>query len=102
MEAQNDEEAAMYVSTLNETLLYVSDEIKHQVDFTSELQLFQLFRSISPESHEILPNRFRDNLVQIGSYLCPDAKEVPALVSELFYNINQIKNPIVRAIYFHQ
>ncbi|MFT6981590.1 MAG: Fic family protein [Crocinitomicaceae bacterium] len=101
MEAQNEAEAAEYVSTLNDTLMFVTDEIKHQIDFTSELQLFQLFRLISPESHEKHPNRFRDDLVQIGSYLCPDSKEVPALVSELFYTINQIKNPIIRAIYFH-
>lgn len=101
MEAQNEQEAEDYVITLNKTLLFVADEIKNHADFKQELQLFQLFRSISPESHEIHPNRYRDKLVQIGDYMCPDPKEVPALVSELFYNINSIKNPIIRAIYFH-
>lgn len=101
MEAQDEAEAEAYVLTLNETLLYVADEIKHQVDFNSELQLFQLFRTISPESHLNHPNRYRDTLVQIGSYLCPDPKEISSLISELFYNINTIKNPIIRALYFH-
>jgi Fic family protein len=101
MEAQNEQEAQDYLITLNQTLLFVANEIQHQVDFKEELQLFQLFRSISPESHAIHPNRYRDKLVQIGAYLCPDPGEIPSLVSELFYNINAIKNPIIRAIYFH-
>jgi Fic family protein len=101
MEAQNEKEADDYLVSLNKTLLFVANEIENQVDFKKELQLFQLFRSISPESHENHPNRYRDKLVQIGSYLCPDPAEIPSLVSELFYNINSIKNPIIRAIYFH-
>lgn len=101
MEAQTPQEAASYLVTLNDTLSTVIKEIESQVDFKTELQLFQLFRSISPESHAIHPNRYRDKLVQIGSYLCPDPHEIPALVSQLFYNMNQIENPIVKAIYFH-
>ncbi|MGK0285051.1 MAG: Fic family protein [Salibacteraceae bacterium] len=101
MEAQNEEEADAYLVLLNQTLLFVADEIENQVDFTKELQLFQLFRSISPESHENHPNRYRDTLVQIGSYLCPEPSEIPSLVAELFHNMNAIKNPIIRAIYFH-
>lgn len=101
MEAQNEEEADSYLINLNETLLFVANEIKDQVDFKEELQLFQLFRLISPESHANHPNRYRNKLVQIGGYLCPDPKDVPSLVSELFYNMNTIKSPIIRAIYFH-
>jgi len=101
MEAQNDQEAEAYVITLNETLLFVANEIEHQVDFKKELQLFQLFRSISPESHANHPNRYRDKLVQIGSYLCPEPGDIPSLVSELFHQMNKIKNPVIRAIYFH-
>jgi hypothetical protein len=67
MEAQNEEEAEAYLVLLNQTLLFVANEIEHQVDFTRELQLFQLFRSISAESHDNHPNR--DKLVQIGTYL---------------------------------
>jgi len=87
--------------SLNETLLFVANDIKHHVDFTAEVQLFQLFRLISPESHAQHPNRYRDKLVQIGSYICPEPNKIPALVSELFYNMSAIKNPIIRAIYFH-
>ena len=101
MEAQTAEEVESYIISLNKTLLFVANEIKDQVDFTSELQLFQLFRSISPESHVSHPNRYRDKMVQIGNYLCPDPSEVPSLVSELFYNMSKINNPVIRAIYFH-
>ena len=101
MEAQTDQEAESYLISLNETMGNVVGEIENQIDFKTEVQLFQLFRSISPESHVILPNRYRDRLVQIGSYLCPDAHEIPSLVSQLFFNINQIEDPVIRAIYFH-
>ena len=49
----------------------------------------------------ILPNRYRDRLVQIGSYICPDPHEIPSLISQLFFNMNQIEDPIIKAIYFH-
>lgn len=101
MEAQNEEEAVLYLEGLNKTLDIIIGEIKNQVDFTTELQLFQLFRSISPESHDCHPNRYRDKLVQIGQYVCPDPKEIPSLVSQLFYNMNSIKQPLIKAIYFH-
>ena len=101
MEAQNDEEAELYLEGLNETMSIIIEEIKNSIDFNSELQLFQLFRTISPESHENHPNRYRDKLVQIGQYICPEPKEIPSLVSQLFYNMNSIKEPLIRAIYFH-
>ena len=101
MEAQTDQEVESYLISLNETLADVIAEIENQVDFKTEVQLFQLFRSISPESHIILPNRYRDRLVQIGSYICPDPLEIPSLISQLFFNMNQIKDPIIKAIYFH-
>ncbi len=101
MEAQTAHEAESYLISLNETLITVIKEIENQVEFQTELQLFQLFRSVSPESHTNHPNRYRDKLVQIGSYICPDHHEIPALVSQLFFNMNQIENPIIRAIYFH-
>lgn len=101
MEAQTPHEAASYLVSLNETLRTVIKEIENQVDFQTELQLFQLFRSIAPESHTNHPNRYRDRSVQIGSYICPDHHEIPRLVTQLFFNMNQIENSIVRAIYFH-
>lgn len=101
MEAESPEEAESYVKSLNKTLNFIIQEIKHERNFNSELQLFQLFRLISSESHSSHPNRYRDQLVQIGSFLCPEPREVPSLVSQLFYNIEQIKNPVIKAIYFH-
>ncbi len=101
MEAQNEEEAQLYVKNLNKALIFVTSEINSNVNFKDQIQLFQLFRLTSPESHELHPNKFRTQLVQIGSYLCPDPKLVPALVNELFHTMSFIKNPIFKAIYFH-
>ena len=101
MEAQNEEEAEEYLKSLNEALVFVSNEINENRTFTSQLQLFQLFRLTSPESHSEHPNRFRNSHVQIGGYLCPEPSQLNGLVEELFHRIKQIENPILKAIYFH-
>ncbi|MFT5891825.1 MAG: Fic family protein [Dokdonia sp.] len=101
MEAQSEEEAAAYVINLNKALYFITDEINANKTFTNQLQLFQLFRLTSPESHELHPNKYRNTDVQIGSILCPEPKQVPSLVNELFHKLSFIENPILRAIYFH-
>lgn len=101
MEAQNEIEAKEYLSHLKRSLDFVIEEIILQNDFKTEVQLFQLLRLISPETNSVHPNRYRQTLVQIGIHICPEPTEVPPLVSELFFKIQQIKDPIIRAIYFH-
>lgn len=101
MEAQNEEEAEEYLKNLKISLDFVIEEIITQNNFEKELQLFQLLRLVSPETNAIHPNRYRQTLVQIGGHICPDPKILPQLVSELFYQMQSITNPIIRAIYFH-
>ncbi|MBK7184127.1 MAG: Fic family protein [Bacteroidetes bacterium] len=101
MEAQNEEEAKEYLQNLKISLDFVVDEIKSDNNFGREVQLFQLLRLVSPETNAIHPNRYRQTLVQIGAHICPEPAIVPQLVSELFYKIQSISNPVKRAIYFH-
>jgi len=101
MEAQNEEEAEEYLKNLKVSLDFVIEEIKLHNNFEKELQLFQLLRLVSPETNTIHPNRYRQTLVQVGAHICPDKDVVPQLVSVLFYQMQFITNPIVKAIYFH-
>jgi hypothetical protein len=101
MEAQNEEELETYLKNLKISLDFVIEEIIHHNNFEKEIQLFQLLRLISPETNAIHPNKYRQSLVQIGGHLCPHPLIVPQLVSELFYKIENISNPIIKAIYFH-
>ncbi len=101
MEAQNEEEAEEYLKNLKISLDFVIAEIITHNNFEKELQLFQLLRLVSPETNAIHPNRYRQTLVQIGGHICPNQNIVPQLVSELFYQMKSITNPIIRAIYFH-
>ena len=101
MEAQNEEEAKEYLVNLKISLDFVIEEIILHNNFEKEIQLFQLLRLISPETNKIHPNRYRQTLVQIGGYICPEPNEVPMLVGNLFYQMSTIANPIIRAIYFH-
>jgi len=101
MEAQNEEEAELYLKNLKVSLNFVIEEIILHNNFEKELQLFQLLRLVSPETNAIHPNRYRDTLVQIGAHICPDSDRIQQLVSELFYQMQFITNPIIKAIYFH-
>ncbi len=101
MEAQNEAEAEEYLVNLRLSLDFVIEEIVQQINFEKEVQLFQLLRLVSPETNALHPNRYRQTYVQIGAHICPQPNAVPQLVAELFYKIKEIKNPIVRAIYFH-
>ena len=101
MEAETEEELTVYQRNLNKTILYVVNEIKNDITLTSQIQLFQIFRLISPESHILHPNKYRSSLVQIGGYLCPNPEELNSLVSQLFYNLESISHPLIKAIYLH-
>lgn len=101
MEAQNEFEVREYIANFKMGLEFAIEEIIEQNNFETELQLFQLLRLTSPEASAIHPNRYRNTLVQIGSYICPEPKEVPMLVDSLLYQMQYIPNPITRAIYFH-
>lgn len=101
MEAQNEEEAKEYLENLKKSLTFVLDEIIAHENFTREIQLFQLLRLISPEANIVHPNRYRQTHVQIGGHICPDPEHVGPLISELFFKMQKISNPIIRAIYFH-
>lgn len=101
MEAQNEEEAIEYVKNLKVSLDFVISEIVLHQNLSKEIQLFQLLRLVSPETNALHPNRYRHTMVQIGAHICPDPMMVPSLVAELFYRIQHISNPIIRAIYFH-
>ncbi|ARV05989.1 hypothetical protein BTO04_04410 [Polaribacter sp. SA4-10] len=101
MEAETEEDIKIYQRNLNKVILYIVNEIKNERPFESQIQLFQIFRIISPEAHQLHPNRYRDRLVQVGGHLCPEPERVPDLIGNLFYNIEQIKNPLIKAIYLH-
>lgn len=101
MEAQNEEEATAYLLHLKVSLDFVLKEVVLHQNFEKEIQLFQLLRLVSPETNAIHPNRYRQSLVQIGAHLCPEPTKVAPLVGELFFKMQAIPNPIIRAIYFH-
>ncbi len=101
MEAQNEEEVAEYLKNLKLSLDFVIGEIIVHNNFEKEIQLFQLLRLISPETNSVHPNSYRKTTVQIGAHICPEPNKVGSLVSELFYKLETIKTPIIKAIYFH-
>ncbi len=101
METETEEELAIYQKNLHKTILFVVNEIKNEESLTSQIQLFQIFRLISPESHKLHPNQYRRTLVQIGNHLCPEPEVLNSLVTQLFYNLEDIAHPLIKAIYLH-
>ncbi|MGQ3231564.1 Fic family protein [Flavobacterium sp.] len=101
MEAQDEEEAGRYLKDLKIAVDFVISEITAHINFTSPTQMFQLLRLISPETNAVHPNRYRSSTVQVGAHLCPEPMLLPYLMEELFYRIDTISDPVIRAIYFH-
>ncbi len=101
IEAQNEAEAAEYVGHMRHAMEHVMAEIAEDRNFESPVQLFRLFRLVSPEAHAAHPNRYRDTLVQIGRYVCPPAPEISGLVHGVMAGMRMLPHPILRAIYFH-
>lgn len=101
MEAETEEELKVYQKDLNKTILFVVNEIKNGFNITSQVQLFQIFRLISPNAHQSHPNQYRKSLVQIGRYICPNPETLNGLVTQLFSNLESIPHPLIKAIYLH-
>ncbi len=101
LEAQDETEAAEYLQHLKLSLEFVADEINNKQDFENELQLFQLLRIISPETNAKHPNKYRQTEVMVGGHSCPEPNMIPSLMSQLFYQMNSITNPIIKSIYLH-
>jgi len=101
MEAQSQEEAESYLKTLRDSVAFILTQIRENRNFASLIDLFQLFRIISPDSHARHPNRFRTSLVQVGAYICPEPHEITGLMEGLFHALPRIQHPVLRAIYFH-
>lgn len=101
MEAETHEEIAIYHKNLNKAIIYIVNEIKNERNFEKQVQLFQIFRLVSPEAHQRHPNQYRQTLVQIGKYVCPNANEVTALIEGLFSNLRYFSHPLLKAIYLH-
>ena len=101
MEAESETEMKIYEKNLNKVINFVVKEIKNEINLTTQVQLFQLFRIISPDSHQRHPNQYRKTLVQIGRYICPEPSKINSLVSQLFSNLEMIPHPLIKAIYLH-
>lgn len=100
-EAHNIEEAEQYLVHLRKGLEMVIDEISNQHTFSSSVDLFRLFRLIAPKVAARNANHFRQSDVQFGLCNGADPKRIPHLIEQLFFNLGEIKHPVIRAIYLH-
>ena len=101
IEAQDEAEAEEYVAHMRRAMEHVMAEIAEDRNFGDAVQLFRLFRLVSPEAHAAHPNRYRDTVVQIGRYVCPPAAEINGLVGGILTGMRSLQHPILRAVYFH-
>jgi Fic family protein len=100
-EAQSLEEAEKYMGHLNEGVRMIVDEIADERTLASPVDLFRLFRVIAPEAAAKHPNHFRQTMVQFGPCMGAEPGQIPGLVDELFYVLQGIQHPVVKAIFLH-
>ncbi len=100
-EAHTEAEARQYLEHLHKAMHLMVEEIGQQRCLQTAVDLFRLFRAVAPEAATRHPNRYRQTIVQVGSYLPPEPREVPGLVDELLARLPEIPHPVIRAIYLH-
>ncbi len=100
-EAQTEEEAMRYLANLETAMAMVVDEIRAGHCIANAVDLFRLFRAVSPESADRHTNHYRQTLVQVGCHLAPEPKRVASLVDALFWHLPTIRHPLIRAIWLH-
>ena len=100
-EAHSEEEAAVYLEHLHESMGLISDEIGQGHTFQSPMDLFRLFRTISPEAAARHPHSYRQTHVQFGPCMAPAPGAIGGLIDHLFEVLPMISHPILRAVYLH-
>lgn len=100
-EAQTEEEARRYLAHLEEAMAMIVEEIRSSVCVTCATDLFRLFRAVAPEAAARHPNRYRNTLVQVGSFFPPEPRYIEGLVDEVFTRLPEIESPLIRAIWLH-
>lgn len=100
-EAQTEEEAREYLTNLEKAMAMVMDEIRCGHCIAGPVDLFRLFRVVSPETAARHTNHYRQTLVQVGGHLAPEPRRLEGLVDALFWHLPQISHPLMRAIWLH-
>lgn len=100
-EAQSVDEARIYLRHLKAGLQMIVGEIAADRHPAGPVDIFRLFRKIAPDAARRHPNHYRQTMVQFGPCLGAEPREIPGLVDQLFGLMEQIPNPVVRAIYLH-
>lgn len=100
-EAHSQEEAEVYLKHLHESMGLISEEIGEGHTFQSPMNLFRLFRAISPEAAARHPNSYRQTHVQFGRCMAPAPGAIGGLIDHLFEVLPAISHPVLRAVYLH-
>ena len=100
-EAASKEELKIYLADLHKALDYVIEKVSENKIFSDHHEVIFLHSLIDPVAHSKHPNGYRTTLVMVGQHLAPEPERIFSLMNNLIYHLENIKNPIVRAIYAH-
>lgn len=100
-EASSVEEAKQYLENLKKAYNYTTQKIADNEDFAKHHEIICLHSMLDPEGHLKHPGSYRKTLVKVGTHWAPEPERVFSLMDNLFYQLQQIRSPIVKAIYAH-
>lgn len=100
-EAMNKKEADKYCKNLGKAYDYILNKINREEQFEGHPDIITLHGFVDPESFAKNPTGYRKKEVKFGDFMPPDPSVVFSLMDNLLYNMNKIKQPQIRGIYFH-
>lgn len=100
-EAMNKKEADKYCKNLGKAYDYLLEKIKIEEQFEGHTDIITLHGFIDPESYANNTTRYRTKEVKFGDFMPPEPGVIYSLMDNLLYNMNKIKLPQIKGIYFH-
>lgn len=100
-EALNRKEAELYLKHMHRAFDGVLRNISDMKPFRDHADVIELHRLVDPDSYAKHPEGYRHGLLMVGKYSPPEPERLYSLMDNLFYLMNQIKEPAIKAFYMH-
>lgn len=100
-EATSVWEAQIYLENMRRGLDFVFSKVADSETIKEHRDIIYLHYLVEPDDHAKHPNSYRRTDVMVGNHLAPEPKKVYSLMNNLLFNLEEIKNPVVKAIFAH-
>lgn len=100
-ESNSRVQAEYYHKNLVKAMDYVIDNVLDDKPVVDHKDVLFLHSIVDPESHAKHQGRYRESYIQVGNHQAPEPRRIFSLMDSMFYNLAEIQNSVIKAIYLH-